>query len=80
MYHLRHSSKKPCLFSGVCYKCIKKKQLKEHFYLFLTIMFYKVHHYYYICVYINEQSCTSILIELPLCLAYLEYTELSAEE
>jgi hypothetical protein len=79
-YHLRHPPKKPCPPPGVCRKCIKREQLKEHPYLPLAIMFYKVHHYYYTCAYINEQPCASTPVELPLRPAYPEYAELLAEE
>jgi hypothetical protein len=80
MYYLKHPLKKPCFFPGIYHKCIKKEQLKEHSYLSLAIMFYKVYYYYYACVYINKQPCISTPVELPLRLAYLKYAELLAKE
>jgi hypothetical protein len=79
-YYLRHPPKKPYPSPSVCYKCIKRKQSKEHSYSSLVIMFYKVHHYHYAYVYINEQPHVSTPVELPLRLAYPEYTELLAKE
>jgi hypothetical protein len=80
MYHLRYPLKKPCPFLGVYHKCIKRKQLKEHSYSPLAIMFYKVHYYYHTYVCINKQSHTSTPVELPLRSAYPKYAELLAKK
>jgi hypothetical protein len=80
MYYLRHPPKKPCSPSSVCYKYIKREQLKEHPYLPLAIMFYKVYYYYHAYVYINKQPRINTPIKLPLRPAYPKYAELPAKK
>lgn len=79
-YHLRHPSEEPPPPQGVCRRCIKKEQLKEHLPPPPTITLYEIHHYHHACTCKNKQPCASTPVELPQCLPYHGCAELPAED